>query len=89
MNYEELRVKEMKLAEELKAVREELAKAEQTKAVNLLGVAIKSLEDVDSILLSLDCNFEVYCEECETEFDILVSLADVIQSLRDLREEVR
>jgi hypothetical protein len=89
MNYEELRVKEMKLAEELKAVREELAKAEQTKAVNLLGVAIKSLEDVDSILLSPDCDFEVYCEECEAEFDTRVSLADVIQSLKDLREGVR
>ena len=43
MNYEELREKEMKLAEELKKVREELAKAERTKAINLLGVAIKSL----------------------------------------------
>lgn len=85
MNYEELREKEMKLAEELKKVREELAKAERTKAINLLGVAIKSLEDADSILLNPDCYFEVYCNECDMEFDTQISLADVIQSLRDLR----
>ena len=85
MNYEELREKEMKLAEELKKVREELAKAERTKAINLLGVAIKSLEDADSILLNPDCSFEVYCNECDIEFDTQISLADVIQSLRDLR----
>lgn len=89
MNYEELKEKEMKLAEELKKVREELAKAEQTKAINLLGVAIKSLEDVDNILLSPDCYFEVYCEECKTEFDTQIMLADIIQSLKDLREGVR
>lgn len=84
MNYEELREKEMKLAEELKAVREELAKAERTKAINLLKIAIKSLEDVDSILLGTECYFEVWCDECEQEFDTHISLADVIQSLRDL-----
>ena len=84
MTYEELREKEMKLAEELKAVREELAKAERTKAINLLKIAIKSLEDVDSILLSPDCYFEVYCNECDMEFDTHLSLAEVIQSLRDL-----
>lgn len=87
MNYEELREKEMKLAEELKAVREELAKAERTKAINLLKIAIKSLEEVDSILLNPDCCFEVYCNECDMKFDAYISLEDVIQSLRDLERE--
>ena len=85
MNYEELKEKEMKLAEEIKAVREELAKAEQTKAINLLGIAIKSLEEVDSLLLNPECYFEIYCELCSGEFEAQVSLIDIIQSLKSLR----
>ena len=86
MNYEELKAKEMELAEELKKVREELVKTKQVKAINLLSIAIKSLEEVDSLLLSPECWCEVYCDGCESEFDVRISLADVIQSLRDLRE---
>ena len=88
MNYEELKEKEMKLAEEIKAVREELAKAEQTKAINLLYIAIKSLEEAMTLLLNPECYFEVYCEECEAEFDAQISLSDVIQSLKILRNGV-
>ena len=89
MTYEELRAREMKLADELQAIRKEIAKAEEVKAINLLGIAIKSLEDVEDILSNPDCDFEVYCEECNENFDTYISLADVIQSLRDLREGVR
>lgn len=89
MTYEELRAKEMKLDDELQAVRREIAKAEELKAINLLGIAIKSLEDVEDILTNPECDFEVYCEECNENFDTYVSLADVVQSLRDLREKVK
>ena len=77
----------MTFAEELQAVRREIAKAEEVKAINLLGIAIKSLEDVEDIFTNLECDFEVYCEECNENFDTYISLADVIQSLRDLREK--
>ena len=89
MNYEELKAREIKLADELQAVRKEIAKAEEVKAINLLGIAIKSLEDVENILTNSKCDFEVYCEECQESFDTYISLADIIQSLRDLREGVR
>lgn len=89
MTYEELKAKETKLADELQAVRQEIAKAEEVKAINLLGIAIKTLEDVEDILTYPDCEFEVYCEECCENFDTFVPLADVIQSLRFLREKVR
>lgn len=89
MNYEELKAREIKLADELQAVRKEIAKAEEVKAINLLGIAIKSLEDVENILTNSECDFEVYCEECQESFDTYISLADIIQSLRDLREGVR
>jgi len=89
MTYEELKAKEVKLADELQAVRREIAKAEEVKAINLLGIAIKSLEDVEDILINAECDFEVYCEECNENFDTYISLADVIQSLRVLREKVK
>ena len=89
MTYEELRARETKLADELQAIRREIAKAEEVKAINLLGIAIKSLEDVEDILMNPECAFEVYCEECNENFDTYISLADVIQSLKDLREGVR
>lgn len=89
MTYEELKAEELRLAEKLSQVRKEIAQAEEVKAINLLGIAIKSLEEAEDILANPDCYFEVYCEECETEFDTQVSLADIIQSLRDLREGVR
>lgn len=89
MTYEELRARETKLADELQAIRREIAKAEEVKAINLLGIAIKSLEDVEDILMNPECDFEVYCEECNENFDTYISLADVIQALKDLREGVR
>lgn len=87
MTYEELKAKELKLTEELKNVRAEIIMSEQTQAHNLLGLAIKHLEDVDNMMLGTDCYFEVWCEECEESYDTNVSLADVIQSLKVLREE--
>lgn len=87
MTYEELREKEMKLAEELIKVREQLAKMDEEKALELLQIAINSLKELEEITGSeFNCELEIYCDECEKEFDACVSITDIIQSLKDLEE---
>ena len=88
MNYEELKVKEMKLAEELKAVREELEKMDEEKALELLQTAINSLKEFEEITGNeFNCELEIYCDECDKSFDDYVPMGDIIQSLRDLKEK--
>lgn len=89
MNLEELILKEHKLTEELKQIREEIQKIEQVKSYNLLTDVIKNLSDVDSINLGLDCYLDVYCEECENEFTTKLDLSDIIQSLKELRDSMK
>lgn len=83
MNREELRKKEMKLAEELKKVREQLEKLDEEKALELLQTAINSLKEFEEITgTEFNCELEIYCDECEKEFDTCIPIGDIIQSLK-------
>jgi hypothetical protein len=87
MNYEELREKERELAKALIEVREQLEKMDEEKALELLQTAINSLKEFEELTDNgFNCELEIYCEECEKEFDAYTSIGDIIQSLRDLKE---
>ena len=87
MNYEELRERERELVKALVEVRDQLAKMDEEKALELLQIAINSLKKFEEITGSeFNCELEIYCDECEKEFDAYVSMGDIIQSLRDLKE---
>ena len=87
MNYEELREKERELAKALIEVREQLAKMDEEKALELLQIAINSLKKFEEITGSeFNCELEVYCDECEESFDTNIPIDDIIQSLKDLKE---
>ena len=88
MTYEELKRKEEELCSRLLAVREELAKLEEQKAIELLQTAINSLKEFEEIINNeFNCELEVYCDECDTEIDVCVPIEDIIQSLKDLKEQ--
>lgn len=88
MNYEELREKERELAKALIEVREQLAKMDEEKAIELLQTAINSLKEFEEITGNeFNCELEIYCEECEKEFDACVPIDYIIQSLKDLKEK--
>ena len=87
MNYEELREKERELAKALIEVRDQLAKMDEEKALELLQIAINSLKNFEEITGSeFNCELEIYCDECDKSFDAYVPMGDIIQSLRDLKE---
>jgi hypothetical protein len=87
MNYEELREKERELAKALIEVREQLEKMDEEKALELLQTAINSLKEFEEITGNeFNCELEIYCDECDKNFDAYVPMGDIIQSLRDLKE---
>lgn len=88
MTYEELIKKEKELVDKLKEVRDEIALRDEKKAKELLQTAIQSLTEFQNITgTEFNCDFEIYCDECEKEFDACVPIDDVIQSLIDLKEK--
>lgn len=87
MGYEELRERERELAKALIEVREQLAKMDEEKALELLQTAINSLKEFEEITGNeFNCELEIYCDECDKNFDAYVPMEDIIQSLKDLKE---
>lgn len=88
MTYEELIKKEKELVDELKAVKDEIALRDEKRAKELLQIVIQSLVEFQNITGNeFNCEFEIYCDECDKEFDFCVSIDDVVQSLIDLKEK--
>ena len=87
MNYEELREKERELTEALIEVRKQIEKMDEEKALELLQIAINSLKKFEKITGNeFNCELEIYCDECDKNFDAYVPMGDMIQSLKDLKE---
>ena len=87
MTYEELREKERELAKELIEVRDKLAEMDEARAKELLQIAISSLKEFEEITGNeFNCELEIYCDECDKNFDAYIPMEDIIQSLKDLRE---
>ena len=85
MTYKELKEKEAKLAKELLEVREELAIKSREEVTALISTAIDSLKKANELCATnLSGYIDVYCEDCEAEFDYSVNLEDIINCLKDL-----
>ena len=86
--YESLKRKEEELEAQLKEVREEIAKAETDIIVEKLSTAIQYLKDVDEMTTGYyRCTVTTYCEGCEQDIDIDVTLTEIIEALQQLGQE--
>ena len=84
--YASLKSKEEELLAQLKELREEIANAENDIIKEKLNIAIQCLVDVDEMTNGYyRCTIETYCEGCETDIDIGVHLAEIIEALQEIR----
>ena len=83
--YESLKRKEEELLAQLQDLREEIAKAKTDIIVEKLNTALQCLKDVDEMTTGYyRCTITTYCEGCERDIDIDVSLTETIEALQYL-----
>lgn len=84
--YASLKDKEKELLAQLQELREEIASAENDIIAEKLNTAIHCLIEVDKMTGDYyHCTIETYCEGCEEDIDVDVSLAEIIEALQRLR----
>lgn len=84
--YESLKAKENELLAQLSELREEIKNAENDIITDKLNTALKCLIDVDEMTSGYyRCSIEVYCEECEENFEVDVDLSEIIESIQHIR----
>lgn len=84
--YASLKSKEKELLAQLEELQEEIKNAENDIIVEKLNTAIQCLKDVDEMTSGYyRCTVETYCEECEEDIDIDISLTEIIEALEQIR----
>ncbi len=86
--YEELIEKRNKIAKELINLNQEIEKQEKMKAQDIVADIIEKLEELKNYNPFANFPIEVFCEECETNIDTRIDFDELIQVLKDYREEV-
>ena len=86
LNYASLKRKEEELLAQLKDLREEIDIAEKDIIKETLDTAIQCLVYADEMTSGYyRCTIETYCECCETDIDVDIRLAKVIEALQQIK----
>ena len=86
LNYVSLKSREEELLAQLKVLRAEIEIAEKNIVTEKLNIAIQYLVDVDEMTSGYyRCTIETYCEGCETDIDVDVHLAEIIEALQQIK----
>ena len=84
--YASLKNKEKELLAQLKELKEEIAKAENTIVEEKFNIAIQNLIDIDEMTGSYyRCTVETYCEGCEEDVEIDIDLVKIIEALQAIK----
>lgn len=84
--YASLKSKEKELLAQLEELRKEIANAENDIIVEKLNTALRCLVEVDEMTHGYyRCTIVTYCEGCETDIDVDVPLAEIIEALQEIR----